>query len=149
MPQLEVATYPSQVFWVLVGFTLVYLFVSRVAVPGLQEIIRSRTTYVESILRSAEKLKTEADRIQTESRIALEEVQLEASAEEQKLVFDFKQKSLAERNAFCERLEKESQEKSMALTDAANEVFSIIAASSDELVDQAINVMSGVDGHEH
>lgn len=142
MPQLAVETYPSQIFWVLVGFALVYLFVSRIAVPGLQEIVRTRAAHVESILKSAEQLKNEADRLERESQISLENAQLDASAKESRLMSDFREKSLAQKEDFFKRMARESREKSEALTKAADEAFKAVSASTDEIVDQAVRIMS-------
>jgi len=149
LPQLAVATYPSQIFWILIGFLFFYLFVSKVAIPGLQEIMKSRATHVESILKAASLLKDEAEKLESSSRIALENAQIEASAKENKLMADFREKTISQRNAFYERMTRESAEKSVALAKAANEAFSAISQSSDEIVNRAIKVLSKEVSNEH
>jgi len=149
LPQLAVATYPSQIFWILIGFLFFYLFVSKVAIPGLQEIMKSRATHVESILRAASLLKDEAEKLESSSRIALENAQIEASTKENKLMADFREKTIMQRDAFFERMTRESAEKSEALSKAADDAFFAISQSSDEIVERAVRVLSGEVFNEH
>ena len=149
MPQLDVSTYPSQIFWVLVGFLLFYRFVSTVAIPGIQEIMRNRATHVESLLKAASSLKEEAEKLESASRIALENAQIEAATKETKLMADFREKTISQRNAFYERMATESAEKSVALEKAADEAFFVISQSSDEIVNRAIEVLSHGVHNEH
>lgn len=142
MPQLAVETYPSQVFWVLIGFLCVYLFISRVAVPSLQEILKVRSDHIGSILTAAEQLKSEAEEIEKNSQIALENAQLSLSAAESKLMSDFREECIARKNEFYERFSRESAERSQSLSDAANDAFEAISKSSDAIVDAALKAIS-------
>lgn len=47
LPQLEYATYPSQLFWLLVNIILLYWFVSCFIIPTLDGIIKKRTALLE------------------------------------------------------------------------------------------------------
>ncbi len=42
MPQLDVETFPSQMFWLAVTFILLYLLMSRVGLPRLSAAIEAR-----------------------------------------------------------------------------------------------------------
>ncbi len=42
MPQLEFASYPSQLFWLAVVFGCLYIFLSRYALPALSETLEER-----------------------------------------------------------------------------------------------------------
>ncbi len=42
MPQLEVATYASQIFWLIVAFSTLYWLLSRRALPRVAEILEAR-----------------------------------------------------------------------------------------------------------
>lgn len=63
MPQFDIAWFPSQIFWLLVSFLILYTAMRWFLLPPLQDIMRARDQKIQSILRQADKLNAEADRI--------------------------------------------------------------------------------------
>ncbi|AMW34592.1 F0F1 ATP synthase subunit B' [Haematospirillum jordaniae] len=61
MPQFEPSTFASQLFWLAVTFTLLYVLVSRYAIPRLGEIMEQRQRTVEDDLDRAKLLKAETE----------------------------------------------------------------------------------------
>ncbi|NKD55782.1 MULTISPECIES: F0F1 ATP synthase subunit B' [unclassified Haematospirillum] len=61
MPQFEPSTFASQLFWLAVTFTLLYILVSRYAIPRLGEIMEQRQRTVEDDLDRAKQLKAETE----------------------------------------------------------------------------------------
>src|SRR3954451_19742786 len=61
MPQLDVATFPSQLFWLAVTFIILYILMSRVGLPRLTVAIDARRQRREEDLARAARLKTEAE----------------------------------------------------------------------------------------
>jgi F-type H+-transporting ATPase subunit b len=61
MPQLDFATYASQIFWLAVTFGLLYLIMARSALPTVREVLQNRQSRITDDLRKAEKLKNEAE----------------------------------------------------------------------------------------
>lgn len=143
MPQLASETFASQIFWVLLGFALVYFFVGSVAFPGLQEIMRSRAAHIESLLKSAETVRREVDDIERELRNALETAQMEATRKESQLMSDFLERSRKQKAAFSERMKRESKERSKALEEIVAAAFREVLKSSDDFVAQALQAMCG------
>ncbi|MEM9552439.1 MAG: F0F1 ATP synthase subunit B', partial [Pseudomonadota bacterium] len=39
MPQLEISTFPNQIFWLVVTLVVIYLILSRVALPRIGSIL--------------------------------------------------------------------------------------------------------------
>ena len=60
MPQLDPSTYVSQVFWLIVSFSLMLLIMRFVIVPKISKIIDERQRYIENFVRRAEKLQEQA-----------------------------------------------------------------------------------------
>lgn len=142
MPQLATETFASQIFWVLLGFALVYLFVSTVAFPELHDIMRNRVVHIESLFKSAEKTKSEATEIERQSRMELENAQLDASTKEAQLMSEFLEKSRAQKATFQERINRESRNKAKELEEDVSKTFQEICSSSDDLVEQAVKRIS-------
>jgi F-type H+-transporting ATPase subunit b len=63
MPQLDVSTFPSQIFWLAVFFVVLYLLMARLALPKIEKIIEERRNRVDSDLDKAGQMKTEAEAV--------------------------------------------------------------------------------------
>ena len=66
MPQLEITTYPSQIFWLVVSFIILYLIMSRVIIPKISSLIKSRDSEIKNKIHVYEQMykDTETSRFQ-------------------------------------------------------------------------------------
>ena len=48
MPQLEITTFPSQIFWLVVSFLMLYLIMSRIIIPRISFVIKKRETEIKN-----------------------------------------------------------------------------------------------------
>ena len=60
MPQLDIATFPNQIFWLLVTLVTIYLILSRVALPRIGGTLENRKGTITADLAAAEELKHKA-----------------------------------------------------------------------------------------
>src|SRR3954452_18999661 len=61
MPQLNAGTYPSQIFWLVIGFATLYYLMRRKALPRVTEILEARQDPVAGGLRPAGPLRGGAE----------------------------------------------------------------------------------------
>jgi F-type H+-transporting ATPase subunit b len=61
MPQLEVSTYVSQIFWLIVCFSILYYLLSKKALPRVAEILEARADRIRADLDEAQRLKKDAE----------------------------------------------------------------------------------------
>jgi F-type H+-transporting ATPase subunit b len=61
MPQFDPSTFASQLFWLAVTFVLLYIVVSRYAIPRLSEMLEQRQKTVDDDLDRAKQLKAETE----------------------------------------------------------------------------------------
>lgn len=66
MPQLDFNFYCAQIFWLLVSFGLLFVAMKFWLLPPLIEIIHKREEKIKHILRQADKLSAQAQRIEKE-----------------------------------------------------------------------------------
>ena len=60
MPQLDFSTFPNQIFWLVVTLVVIYLVLSRVALPRIGGILAERKGTITNDLAAAEELKQKA-----------------------------------------------------------------------------------------
>ncbi|MEM8951780.1 MAG: F0F1 ATP synthase subunit B' [Pseudomonadota bacterium] len=130
MPQLEVSTYVSQIFWLIVTFSLLYYLLSRKALPRVAEILEARADRVRSDLDEAQRMRKEAEdalssyeavtaeaQQKAQARIAETQAKLQAEAAEAQAKLDAK---LAKRVVEAEtRIAKAREDALKELDDAA------------------------------
>ncbi len=73
MPQFDFTSFPSQIFWVLVTFALLYVIMSRMALPRVSEILEERQDRIDNDMDKAIELRAEAEKIMEQYNIALAE----------------------------------------------------------------------------
>ena len=61
MPQLDSTWFASQLFWLFICFTVLYVLLSRFILPPLQSVIASRKGAIDSDLSAAQELKSSAE----------------------------------------------------------------------------------------
>lgn len=71
LPQLDPSTFAPQVIWLVISFAVLYVVMSRVALPKVSEVLEQRSIMIEGNLKKAEDLKAEAEAAQTAYEEAL------------------------------------------------------------------------------
>ena len=79
LPQMDFTTFPSQVFWLIVTFGILYLFMWRTAIPKLRNTIEERQDKISLDINEAEKVNTEAENTLMEYKEKMQSVSLEAN----------------------------------------------------------------------
>ena len=78
MPQFDVTTFSSQIFWVVIIFVLLYFIMARFALPRVAEVMEERQDKIDDDLSKAERLKNEAETVLAEYEKAIAEARSEA-----------------------------------------------------------------------
>lgn len=61
LPQFNPEFFSSQLFWLTVTFIALYMFLSRVALPRIGEVVEARRTRIQRDLEEAQRMKSETD----------------------------------------------------------------------------------------
>ena len=78
MPQLEITTFPSQIFWLVVSFLMLYLIMSRIIIPRISFVIKKRETEIKNNVHIAEQIYGDTKIINDEFEKIKKETQEEA-----------------------------------------------------------------------
>ena len=84
MPQLDPTWFASQLFWLFVTFSVLYLLLSQSVLPPLQKIISSRKAVIDNDLIVAQELKLKAE----QAKQSYEETLVKSRATAQALITD-------------------------------------------------------------
>ena len=66
MPQLEITTFPSQIFWLVVSFLMLYLIMSRIIIPRISSVIKSRESEIKNNIHISEHMYKDTEIINNE-----------------------------------------------------------------------------------
>jgi F-type H+-transporting ATPase subunit b len=78
MPQLNIATWPNQVFWLLVALVIIYIVMTKIAMPRIASVLAERKGRIGGDLAAAEELKSKAKAAEKAYNLALEQARVEA-----------------------------------------------------------------------
>jgi F-type H+-transporting ATPase subunit b len=140
MPQLDMSTWPPQLFWLAVTFLALYFVISRVAIPRTGGVIALRKSTIDGDLAKAKNLKDE-----TENAVRSYEAALaDAKAKAQAIGLENRNKLNAEIEAERAKLDAAlgakiatAEKKVAALRDKALEDISAMAADiASDIVEQ-------------
>ena len=145
LPQFDVTTFSSQLFWLLIMFVILYVFFAKKALPTLSKTIEDRRNTIRTDLEMADKLSMDVDQTrqeyetamqnaQNDARIEITNAETEMRAEAEKQANEFKDHSAAE----VDKVEKRAM-------DAKNEVMKDLENSIHELTAQIVKQVSGIE----
>ncbi len=79
MPQLDFSTFPNQIFWLVVTLVIIYVVLSRVALPRIGSVLAERKGTITNDLAAAEELKQKAVQAEAAYQNALTTARVEAA----------------------------------------------------------------------
>lgn len=130
MPQLDFATYPNQIFWLVLTLVAIYLVLTRIALPRIGSILAERKGVITGDLAAAEDLKQKA----VDAERAYNEALAKARAEAAKIVAQAKAEIQADLDAATARADaeiaakaKESEGRIAEIRDGAAEAVTAVA----------------------
>ena len=139
-PQLDVTTYSSQVFWLAISFALLYLLMSRIALPRVTEVLDMRQTQINTNLDRAAQLNDEADK----AKQAFETILAEAQDNAREAVNTAEQQASERANADNARFSEHARERvataesniAKAKTEALNSLADIAAEVAADMANK-------------
>lgn len=126
MPQLDFSTFPNQIFWLVVTLIVIYLILSRVALPRIGAVLAERKGTITNDIAAAEELKQRAQ----EAEAAYEKALADARAEAQRIIAETKAEIQKDLDAATDRANAEIA----ARTAESEKRIGAIRASAEESV---------------
>ncbi len=144
LPQLDPSTYTSQLFWLAIVFTFLFIFFSKKTIPQISRTIGNRTERITGDLDSAERLKNEVAELQQSY-----EEKLSQAREESFTVFvngekEMKKETESQTTGFRERSRKKVEELEKSIEGARDVAIKEMSNIAAEIAIQASEKIIGV-----
>lgn len=141
MPQLDATSFPSQLFWLMVSFVLLYVVLARFLLPRVQAVMAARAHTMESDIAQAEHLQSEAARASEQYEKGLAEARMKSQALLAQTRVEIAERS-AKRQAELETLtEKKLAESDAAIHAAKHAVQDKLAPVAGDLASLIVEVL--------
>lgn len=114
MPQLDLTTYSSQIFWLILCLIVLYLSMRYVFIPKMQKIINDRDSKVQDLLNQAHALVHSTAVMSEEYNSQIRSARFEAARQRDQKMIEFEkwaQDQLDHTNKESEKTLKEARDK--------------------------------------
>jgi F-type H+-transporting ATPase subunit b len=145
MPQLDVSTYSSQIFWLVVTFGVLYFLLWKIALPKVAEVLSQRQSKIDQDLASAVNLKQEAEKILADYEARLATAKSEAQALMKQAGDEVSAASVKANDALTAKLEKKMQEAEKRISGAKADAMANIMEMAGETVAAASTKLVGAE----
>lgn len=142
-PPFEPSTFASQLIWLALVFTTLYVLMSRVALPRIAEVVEGRAERIARDLEAAQKLKGETDK----ALAAYEKAHADARAKASAIAKETRDRLQAETDKERARVDKDMNSRiADAETRIAATKTKALASVNDIAADVAGSLVSSLSG---
>lgn len=150
MPQLDVTTYTSQLFWLFICFSFLYLTLKYQIIPKLEQIKQNRWNHIEGAQEEARLLRNNKKSIEEQCEIAIkkaknlalgtiEEITKESKFQIENQRAEFIKKNIEKINKFKIKLQKEEEKAEKIISQKLNLlVIESITKASQKAISRSV-----------
>ena len=139
MPQLNPEFFVSQLFWLVVTFSFLFVFLWRVSLPRIGNVLEKRERKISEDLSAAKELQAEASKIQETIENQIKQARADASEIIKSSSISFQDKAQAELNKLDKELEAKIDESAKAIEKSKSELVSQIQEQVHEITKLTIS----------
>ena len=142
MPQLAFETFPSQIIWLFLTFTILYIVMAKIALPKIANALELRRDIIARDLEEAEHFRDESEKAQIEYENSIKEAHnksneiIKITKEENSLDFENETKKVEEYNT--NKIIEAESEILKAKKNALNQIDSISINISKAIVEKLV-----------
>ena len=112
MPQLNPEFFISQLFWLVLTFTFLFIFLWRISLPRISSVLEKRATKINDDVTVAKKLQAEAEEIQKKIDNQLSQAKIETTDLIKSATSNFQEHATKELQQLDEEIDKKLEESS-------------------------------------
>ena len=139
MPQLDFTTFLPQLFWLFISLSVLYLMLSKIALPRISDVIEERKDTITDDLDEAKSLSIEAQNVVEDLRIKLDEAKIQS----QKNLMDERQRNLEKislkRKEFEDKVSKDILSSENKINKSKSSALVDISFVAEDIAEEMLN----------
>ena len=143
LPQLDIATWPSQLFWLVIVFGAGYLIMAKVVTPRIGSVIEDRRTALDSDLEKARTASSDAAKIRADYESDLFKARSEAAEFTKQAAVESSKKAADADTKFAQKLANKVAKAEAKLAEAKSNAMRNL---NDIAVENAVEVVAALAG---
>ena len=144
LPQLDIATWPNQLFWLLITFTILFLLMNFVVTPRISAVLESRRDKIAGDLEKAKEADADAKAMQETYEQALANARADASEKAQAATKAANDKAAAAEANMAKKLAKKLDAAEKKLSTMRDEAMANLNDVATEAAQETVKQLIGV-----
>ena len=124
LPQLDITTWPSQLFWLVVTFFIGYILISSLVAPSISSVLENRSTKIFDDLETAKKAQDNAKEVYTSYEETLREARSQSAIAAAKALEEAKAETASRDAAINKKLAASAKKAEARLSEMREEALS-------------------------
>ena len=145
MPQLNPEFFVSQLFWLVVTFSFLFIFLWRISLPRIGNVLEKRERKISEDLTAAKELQIEAEKIQETIESQLKQARADSSDMIKSSSLSFQEKVQAELNKLDNELDAKIEQSAQAIENNKNDSVSQIQTQINEITKLTLSKVASFD----
>jgi len=144
LPQLDIATWPNQLFWLLITFAILFLLMNYVVTPRISVVLESRRDKIAGDLEKAKEADSDAKAMQVTYENALASARADASDKAQAATKAANDKVAAAEAEMAKKLAKKLATAEKKLATMRDEAMANLNDVATEVAQETVQQLIGV-----
>ena len=144
LPQLDITTWPSQLFWLVVTFVIGYILISSLVAPSISSVLENRSTKISDDLETAKKAQDNAKEVYTSYEESLSEARSQAAIAAAKALEEAKTETASRDAAINKKLAASAKKAEARLSEMRDEALSSLEDLATETSQKIIAELTPV-----
>ncbi|MBY0430790.1 MAG: ATPase [Rhodospirillales bacterium] len=145
LPQLNPATFPTQIFWLALSFGALYYLLSKKALPIVAQVLEERQERISRDLSKAASLKDEAESVMATVDKALAEARVQAQAVIAETVAAIEADNQARQSSLNAQIADRLREAETRINAAKEQALANVRGEATDIVREIASKLAGID----
>ena len=144
LPQLDITTWPSQLFWLVVTFLIGYFLISLLVAPSISSVLENRSTKISDDLKTAKQAQDDAKDVYNSYEESIREARLQAAIAAAKALEEAKAETASRNTAINKKLAASAKKAETRLSEVREEALSSLEDLATETSQKIIAELTPV-----
>tara|TARA_B100001059_G_scaffold232648_1_gene270927 strand:- start:708 stop:1292 length:585 start_codon:yes stop_codon:yes gene_type:complete len=144
LPQLDIGTYPSLMFWSIISLTIGYILMKYLVTPNIKSILNSRETNIQNDLVKAKTSSQEAEKIKQTILKSQDDIKLRSQKIISESILESKQNIEKKEEEISAKLELQFTEAEKRILNTQNTVINDVINGAEEITADVVKKFTNI-----